>query len=110
MSKKDSIFQIMSLKDTYQKKRTKNVIGLMKNELGEIMTEFVGLRAKTYNYLVDYGSENKKAKVTKRCVIKRNLKFEYHKNSLEATQFENIIKHLEKNKTDVVLKKIAKNL
>ena len=32
------------------------------------------------------------------CVIKRKLKFENYKNSLEATQLENKISHLEKNK------------
>ena len=38
----------------------------MKDELGgKIMTNFVGLRAKTYSYLIDGGSENKKAKGTK---------------------------------------------
>ena len=48
----------------------------MKDELGrKIMTEFVGLRAKTYIYLIDDGSENKKAKGTKKCTIKRRLKF-----------------------------------
>ena len=42
----------------------------MKDELGgKIMTKFVGLRAKTYSYLVDEGSEDKKAKGTKTCVI-----------------------------------------
>ena len=46
----------------------------MKNELaGKIMTDFVGLRAKTYSYLVDDGSEDKKAKGTKKCAIKKNL-------------------------------------
>ena len=30
------------------------------------MKEFVGLRAKTYNYLIDSGSEDKKAKDTKK--------------------------------------------
>ena len=39
----------------------------MKNELGgKNMTKFVGLRAKTYSYLIDNGSEDKKAKGTKK--------------------------------------------
>ena len=46
----------------------------MKDELGgKIMTKFVGLRAKTYSYLIDDGSEDKKAKGTKKCVIKRKF-------------------------------------
>ena len=46
----------------------------MKDELDrKIMKEFVGLTAKTYSYLIDDGSEDKKAKGTKKCVIKRNL-------------------------------------
>ena len=36
------------------------------------MKKFVGPTAKTYSYLID-GGENKKARVTKLCVIKRNL-------------------------------------
>ena len=70
----------------------------MKDELGgKIMTKFVGLRAKTYSYLIDDGSEDKKAKGTKKCVIKKQqLKFENYKNCLEATQLYNKIKYLEK--------------
>ena len=50
----------------------------MKDELGrEIMTNFVGLRAKTFSYLIDDGSEDNEAKVRKKCVKKRKLKFEY---------------------------------
>ena len=53
------------------KGKRKKVIGLMKNELGgKIMTKFVGLGAKTYNYLIDDSSGDKKAKGTKKCVIK----------------------------------------
>ena len=53
----------------------------MKDELGrKIMIEFVGLRAKTYTYLTNDGSEDKKAKGTKTCVIKTKLKFENYKN------------------------------
>ena len=70
------------------------------------MTKFVGLRAKTYNYLIHDGSENKKAKETKKCVIKRKLKFENCKNCLKGTQLDNKIKYLEKIKlTQTVLKK-----
>ena len=74
----------------------------MKDELGgRIMTKFVGLRAKTYSYLIDDGSEDKKAKGTKKRVIKIKLKFENHKICLEATQVENKANNQEKNKTDI---------
>ena len=48
----------------------------MTDELGEkIMTKFVALRPKTYSYLMDDGGSDKKTKGTKKCVIKRRLKF-----------------------------------
>ena len=81
------------------KGKKKKVIGLMKDELGgQIMKEFVGLRAKTYSYLKDNNDEDKKAKGTKKCVIKRKLKFQDYKNCLRAAQIENKINHLEKIK------------
>ena len=40
------------------------------------MTEFIGLRVKTYSCLIDDSNKNKKAKSTKMWVIKRKLKFE----------------------------------
>ena len=44
------------------KGKVKKVIGLMKDELGgNIMTKFVVLGGKTYSYLIDDGSEDKKA-------------------------------------------------
>ena len=39
------------------------------------MIEFVGLREKTYAYLMNDNTEKKKAKGTKKCVIKRRLMF-----------------------------------
>ena len=45
--------------------------------------------------------KRKKKKGTKKCVIKRKLKFEKNKNCLEATQLENEINYLEKNKIDI---------
>ena len=42
---------------------------------GKIIAKFVGLRAKTYSFLLDDGSEDKKEKCTKTCVVKRKLKF-----------------------------------
>ena len=56
------------------KGKNKKVIGLMKDELGGgIITEFVALRPKTYSYMTDEFIEMKKAKGTKKCVIKRCL-------------------------------------
>ena len=59
------------------------VYGFFKDELGgKIMKEFVALRAKTYAYLMDNDGEEKKAKGTKTCVIKRELMFENYKDCL----------------------------
>ena len=46
------------------------------------MTEVVALRPKTYAYLIDDGSEHKKAKGTKKCVIKRKLMFQNFEDCL----------------------------
>ena len=65
------------------KGKNKKVIGLMKDELrGGIITEFVALRPKTYSYANDEFIELKKAKGTKKCVVKKMLKFEYYKKYL----------------------------
>ena len=40
------------------------------------MKEFVSLRAKAYAYLMEDGSEHKKAQRTKKSIIKRELMFE----------------------------------
>ena len=46
----------------------------MKDELcGKVLTHFCALRAKTYSYLDDNDKEEKKAKGTKKCVIKKIL-------------------------------------
>ena len=62
--------------DLILKGKNKKVIGSIKDELGEkIITKFLGLRTKIYNYLIDDGSADKKAKGTKKCVVKGKLKF-----------------------------------
>ena len=93
--------------DTYEMKRplpkgkNENVIDLMKDELREkIMKKTLGLRAKTFSYLKNYGSEDKKTEGTKKCIIKRKVKFEDFKSCLETTQLENTINHLEKKNWD----------
>ena len=70
-------------KRTLQTSMNKKGIGMFKDELGrKIMKEFCALRAKIYVYLMDDDSEKKKAKGTKRCVIKREIMFENYRDSL----------------------------
>ena len=40
---------------------------------GKIIKDFVTLRLKTYSYLTDDGKEDKKAKGTNKCVIKKMI-------------------------------------
>ena len=68
----------------------KKVIGLMKDELGgKIMTEFVALRPKLYSYNKLDGSEDKKCKGIKKCVVKKTLTFEDYKTCLfnDSTEY-----------------------
>ena len=65
--------------------KNKKVIGLMKDELsGRIMTEFIALRAKMYAYKTIDEDEVKKAKGSKKCVVKENITF----NDYKACLFE----------------------
>ena len=61
----------------------KKVPGLFKFELrGKIITEVVPLRAKTWSYLTDDDSEHKKAKGTKKTVIKNIIMFKNYTDCL----------------------------
>ena len=63
--------------------KNKKVIVLFKDELGgKIIKEFCALRAKAYAYKLDDDIEMKKAKCTKKCIIKGELIFQNYKDSL----------------------------
>ena len=63
--------------------KNKKIIGLMKDELGgKIVMEFITLRSKTYSFLTNDGKEDKKAKGTKKYVIKKMVKFNDYKKCL----------------------------
>ena len=63
--------------------KNKKVIGLMKDKLGgEIIAECVALRPKTYSYLTDNDKIDKKAKGTKKFIIKTMIKFDDYKKML----------------------------
>ena len=62
--------------------KNKKVICMCKDELGgKIMTEFCALKAKTYAYKLDDDTEHKKAKGTKKYIVKRELMFKNYKDS-----------------------------
>ena len=75
------------------------------------MKELRRLRAQTYRYITDNNNESKKARGTKKYIVKRKLKFENYKNCLQGSQLENKIIHLNTNNIDVKgFTKIKKNL
>ena len=89
MLKQDLTLQILKQTDRYLKQKIKKVIGLMKDELVEqVMKEFVGLRAKTYNYLKENNDEDKKLKGKKKCAMKRKLEFPDYESCLKAAQID----------------------
>ena len=59
--------------------KNKKIIGLMKDDLGG---KIITLRPKTYSFLADDGKEDKKAKGTKKCIIKKMIKFNDYKKCL----------------------------
>ena len=82
------------------KRKNKKVIGKFKDVLGggKIMTELVAIRPKTYSYLMDEGWSDKKAKGTKKCVIKQRLKFNGYKDCLLNNEI--VLKSQQRLKSD----------
>ena len=62
------------------------------------MIEFVGLRAKTWSYLMDDGREHKKATGTKKCLTKPGLMFKNYKDS--SFNNKTILKSQQRFKSD----------
>ena len=61
----------------------KKVVGMFKDEAGgQIIEEFVGLRAKLYSYKMLEGKEEKKCKGVKKPVVKKSIKFDDYKKCL----------------------------
>ena len=72
-----------------------------KKIIRQTMKKIVEFIEKTCSYLNDNNDEDRKAKSTKTCVIKRKLKFEDCKNCLQPAQIERKINYLEEKKIDV---------
>ena len=75
----------------------KKVLGMFKDEVnGDIIDEFVGLRAKLYSYKMLEGEESKKCKGIKKSVVKKSITHEDYKKCLltgkEQLRKQNIIR------------------
>ena len=90
--------------------KTKKVLGKFKDEAaGKIIREFVGLRAKMYSILIDGKKEIKKAKGTKKNVVKNSISHEDFKSVLFGKKFAPIQNvsfrsHLHKIFTEAMMK------
>ena len=75
----------------------KKVLGMFKDEVnGNVIDEFVGLRAKLYSYKMFEGEESKKCKGVKKSVVKKSITHEDYKTCLltgkEQLRKQNIIR------------------
>ena len=75
----------------------KKVLGMFKDETnGDIIDEFVGLRAKLYSYKMFKGEESKKCKGVKKSVVEKSITHEDYKRCLltgeEQLRKQNIIR------------------
>ena len=75
----------------------KKVLGMFKDEVnGNVINEFVGLRAKLYSYKMFEGKESKKCKGVKKSVVKKSITHEDYKTCLltgkEQLRKQNIIR------------------
>ena len=77
---------------------------------GKIITEFVPLRPKAYSYLDDDGNDHKKAKGTRKWVIKQKLMFQNFRDCLFNNK--NVYRSQERFKSynyDVYTEEVNKN-
>ena len=88
MLKDGLIYQIMMRRIKKDKRplpigKNKKVTGFFKGELGgKTMIEFCALRSKVYEYKLDDDTEMKRAKGTKKCIVKREVIFKNYMDSL----------------------------
>ena len=90
----------------------KKVLGMFKDEAnGNIIDEFVGLRAKLYSYKMFEGEESKKCKGVKKSVVKKNITHEDYKTCLttgnEQLRKQNIIRSYKHEVYNEEVNKIA---
>ena len=89
----------MVLPDKYRKNASVNnkVIGKMKNELNKGHSEFIALSPKVYAYQqveIDKTlSEDKKARDTSKCAVKKTLSFDHYKKCLINNEIVNCIQY-----------------
>ena len=62
--------------------------------LKKILKGFVALRPNMYSCLKDNGHVEKRAKCTKKCAVKREIKFEDHKTCLENNNKYSRMRHI----------------
>jgi len=90
----------------------KKVLGMFKDECsGQVMTEFVGLRAKLYAYKMHEGAEGKRCKGIRQGVVKNKISIEDYKECLFSGKVQhrvmNVIRSRNHNITTETVNKIA---
>ena len=72
------------------------------------MTGYIRLRQKMYSYLKDDGNSEKKAKDKRKCVIRREFKFEDYKKCLKNNKILRSHKGLKVEHTMYSLKRLTR--